>query len=111
MKTKAPSSMKPFAAARPMPVAPPVMTATLPSSFPMTSPSRLPPLVARGQPETLDIGPPGSGVECGNAHIGGAKSIRLDDRRQPPRWVCAVRNWAALVEIGYIEHPYCYTIR
>ena len=28
---------------------------------------------------TLDIGPPESGVECGSAHIGGAKSIRLDD--------------------------------
>jgi len=25
------------------------------------------------------MGPPASGVECGNAHIGGAKSIRLDD--------------------------------
>ena len=30
-------------------------------------------------PETLEMGLPGSGVECGSAHIGGAKSIRLDD--------------------------------
>jgi hypothetical protein len=29
--------------------------------------------------ENLDIGPPGSGVECGKAHIGGAKTIRIDD--------------------------------
>jgi len=44
----------------------------------MTSPSRLPPLVVRGRPENLNIGPPESGAECGSAHIGGAKSIRLD---------------------------------
>jgi len=25
------------------------------------------------------MGPPASGVECGSVHIGGAKSIRLDD--------------------------------
>ena len=31
--------------------------------------------------ETLEMGPPKSGVECGSAHIGGAKSIRLGDRR------------------------------
>jgi hypothetical protein len=31
--------MKRFAAARPMPVAPPVMTATFPSSFPTIIPS------------------------------------------------------------------------
>jgi len=35
------------------------------------------------------MGPPASGVECGSAHIGGAKSIRLDeyasrDDRCPP---------------------------
>ena len=40
---------------------------------------RFPPLVARGRPESLDMGPPESGVECGIAHIGGAKTIRLDD--------------------------------
>jgi hypothetical protein len=34
-------------------------------------------------PENLDISPRTSGVECGSAHIGGAKSIRPDDRRQP----------------------------
>src|SRR5665213_2437349 len=50
MKTKAPSSMKRFAAARPMPVAPPVITAVFPFSLVMTcsllvSPSHL---VARG---------------------------------------------------------------
>jgi len=28
--------------------------------------------------ETLDMGPSERGVECGSAHIGGAKSIRLD---------------------------------
>src|SRR5579859_5490882 len=33
MKTKAPSSMKRFAAARPMPVAPPVITAVFPFSL------------------------------------------------------------------------------
>src|SRR5690606_14824286 len=36
MKTKAPSSMKRFAAARPMPVAPPVMTAVFPFSLVMS---------------------------------------------------------------------------
>jgi len=30
-------------------------------------------------PENLNIGPPDSDVECGSAHIGGAKSIRPDD--------------------------------
>jgi hypothetical protein len=29
-------------------------------------------------PENLEMGPPMSGFECGNAHIGGAKSIRID---------------------------------
>src|SRR5262245_11532375 len=29
-------------------------------------------------PENLDMGSPASGVECGSAHIGGAKSIQLD---------------------------------
>jgi hypothetical protein len=29
--------------------------------------------------ESLDMGLPASGVECRSAHIGGAKSIRLDD--------------------------------
>jgi hypothetical protein len=40
------------------------------------------PFVVSGQhlpPENLDMGLPASGVECGSAHIGGAKSIRLDD--------------------------------
>src|ERR1700733_11207132 len=52
-------------------------------------------------PENLHMGLPASGVECGSAHIGGAKSIRLDDGPQPQRSVSAVRNWAALVDIGY----------
>src|SRR5260221_13115577 len=34
-------------------------------------------------PENLDMGLPASGVECRSAHIGGAKSIRLNDWRQP----------------------------
>ena len=38
-----------------------------------------PSLVVRGGPESLEMGPPASGVECGSAHIGGAKSIRLGD--------------------------------
>jgi len=38
------------------------------------------------------MGPPSSVVEYGSAHIGGAKSIRLDNRRQPRRSVSAVRN-------------------
>jgi hypothetical protein len=29
--------------------------------------------------ENLEMGQPASVVECGSAHIGGAKSIRLDD--------------------------------
>jgi len=29
--------------------------------------------------ETLKMGPPERGVQCASAHIGGAKSIRLDD--------------------------------
>jgi hypothetical protein len=31
-------------------------------------------------PESLDMGLEGAGDECGIAHIGGAESIRLDDR-------------------------------
>jgi len=29
--------------------------------------------------ENVEMGPPAPGVECGNAHIHGAKSIRLYD--------------------------------
>jgi hypothetical protein len=29
--------------------------------------------------ENFEMGQPASGVECGSAHIGGAKSIRMDD--------------------------------
>jgi hypothetical protein len=45
----------------------------------MTASFRLPPLIVGDAPENLDIGRPGSGVECGKAHIGGAKTIRIDD--------------------------------
>src|SRR5215470_12823187 len=90
-----------------MPLDPPVMTATLPSSLPMTSPFRLHLWLVRGGPENLDMGPLASGVEYGSAHIGGAKSIRLDDWRQPRRSVSAVRNWAVLVGKGYDHRP-CY---
>jgi hypothetical protein len=41
------------------------------------------PLVVRGAPENLNVGLPESGAECGGAHIGGAKLIRLDDYRHP----------------------------
>jgi hypothetical protein len=34
-------------------------------------------------PENLEMGSSASVVQCGKAHIGGAKSIRLDDRRRP----------------------------
>jgi len=40
-----------------------------------------------------------SGVQCGSVHTGGAKSIQLDDWRQPRRSVSAVRNCAALVDL------------
>jgi hypothetical protein len=56
-----------------------VMTATLLSSFPMTFPFRLCLWSFGKNPESLEISLPASGVECGSAHIGGAKSIRLDD--------------------------------
>src|SRR5690349_21102454 len=84
-----------------MPLDPPVMTATLPSSFPMTSPFRLRLWSFGEAPENLDMGLRESGVECGSAHIGGAKSIRLDDRRPPRRSAPAVRNWAAPVGTSY----------
>src|ERR1700710_2924781 len=84
-----------------MPLDPPVMTATLPSSFPMTSPFKIRLWSFGEAPEDLEMGPPASGVECRSAHIGGAKSIGLDDGRQPRRSVSAARNWAVPVGIGY----------
>jgi hypothetical protein len=39
-------------------------------------PSRLPPWSFGDAPETLNMGQPGSGGECGRAHIGGAETIR-----------------------------------
>jgi len=51
------------------------------------------------------MGPPASVVECGSAHIGGAKSIRLDDWRQPPRSVSTVGNSAALVDMSFDDRP------
>src|SRR6185437_3158303 len=107
MKTYAPSSTNRLALASAMPLDPPVMTATLPSSFPMTFPSGSIFGSSGDAPENLEIGLPASGVECGSAHIGGAKSIRLDDGRQPRRSVSAVRNWAALAGMGYHDRP-CY---
>jgi hypothetical protein len=52
-------------------------------------------------PEIVEMGQPASGVECGGAHIGGAKSIRLE----APRSVFAVRNWAVLVGMGCDDCP------
>src|SRR5690606_239026 len=89
MKTKAPSSMKRFAAARQMPVAPPVITAVFPFSLFMTYPSRLAPLVVRDDPENLNLGPPQSGGQCGMAHISGAKTIQFQDSK--PRQSGALR--------------------
>jgi len=45
----------------------------------MTSPFRLRVWSFGEAPENLDMGLPASGVESRSAHIGGAKSIRLDD--------------------------------
>jgi hypothetical protein len=62
-----------------MPLDPPVMTATLPSSFPMTSPLRLRSWLFKEASEALEMGLPASGVEYESAHIGGAKSNRWDN--------------------------------
>ena len=51
------------------------LTLKLSHDFSFQAPS----LVVGDAPENLDMGLPASGVECGSAHIGGAKSIRLDD--------------------------------
>src|SRR5689334_11570438 len=88
-----------------MPLEPPVTTATLPSSFPMTYPSRFNLWSVGEGPEALNMGPPDSGIECESAHIGGAKSIRLDDWRRSRRSVFAARNWGARVDIGYEGLP------
>src|SRR6202012_2198836 len=94
-----------MALASPMPLDPPVMTAILPSSFPMTSPSASS-LWSFGEiAENFEMGPPASGVEGGSAHIAGAKSIQPDDRRQPRRSVSADRNCAVLVGMGYDARP------
>src|SRR5688500_13230550 len=82
MKTKAPSSMNRFAAARPMPVAPPVITAVFPVSLFISSNPffAVPgPWLSREGFESLNIGSLESGGECGIAHIGGAKRIQPDD--------------------------------
>jgi hypothetical protein len=42
-------------------------------------PSRLSPVIVWDAPENPKMDPPASVVECGSAHIGGAKSIRTDD--------------------------------
>src|SRR5688572_30297746 len=82
MKTKAPSSMNRFAAARPMPVAPPVITAVLPVSlFISFNPCFAVPglWLYREGFQSLNIGSLESGGECGIAHIGGAKTNQPDD--------------------------------
>src|ERR1700740_598422 len=89
-----------------MPLDPPVMTATVPSSFPMTSPFRLRLWSFGEAPENLEMGPPASGVECGSAHIGGAKSNRLGDWCQRKRSDPAVQNRAMLVGVGYDDRPW-----
>src|ERR1700722_16877448 len=91
-----------------MPLDPPVMTATLPSSFPMTFPFvvSIKSLFSIAT-ENVEMGPPAPGAECGSAHIGGAKSIRPGDRRQPRRSVSAVWKWAARVDISYDGRAYC----
>src|SRR6185437_1226199 len=86
MKTYAPSSTKRLALANAMPLDPPVMTATLPSSFPMTSP-----FVVSDRPfgdgVDADMGPAASGVQCGSSHIGGAKSNQASESlRDDMRW-------------------------
>src|SRR6185437_161319 len=69
-----------------MPLDPPVMTATLPSSFPMTSP-----FVVSDRPfgDGVDayMGPAASGVQCGSSHIGGAKANQASESlRDDMRW-------------------------
>src|SRR5579872_3986061 len=59
-----------------MPLDPPVMTATLPSSVPMTCPFVV---------SDSEMGRAASAVECGSAHTGGAKSIRQDDAGRDDR--------------------------
>jgi hypothetical protein len=61
-----------------MPLDPPVMTATLPSSFPMALPFKLCLCSSGEDPEELEMGSPASGGQSGSAHISGANSIRLD---------------------------------
>jgi len=68
-----------LALASAMPLDPPVMTATLPSSFKLSHDFSFRGVGTASAPENLDMGLPASGVECRSAHIGGAKSIRLDD--------------------------------
>jgi hypothetical protein len=60
--------------------------------------------------ENLEMDPLASVVECASAHIGGAKSIRRDDDALPPLLVFAVRNRAALIDIGYNGRPYFCSI-
>jgi hypothetical protein len=50
--------------------------------------------------ENLDMGLPAARVECGSAHIGGAKSIQLDDGRRRDEWCPPFRNWAALADMS-----------
>jgi hypothetical protein len=83
-----------------MPLDPPVMTATLPSSFAMTSFFKFRFWSSEEDAETPEMGLKTSGFQCGSAHIGGAKTIRLDaERAYDPartavRWV-QYRIWKA----------------
>src|ERR1700733_12731108 len=88
MKTKAPSSMKRLAAARPMPVAPPVITAVFPLSLSMSCilGFTVSGLWLNGEvSESLDMGSPKAGDQCGFAHIGGAKTIQYSRMACPNR--------------------------
>ena len=65
-----------------MPVVPPLITATLPCNFDMLHPLGfvLPRSVEAS--ENVKMGTRALGVQCGNPHIGGAKSIRWIRRRR-----------------------------
>ena len=53
------------------------------------------------------MGPPAAGGECGIAHIGGAKSIRLDALTPAASiGVCRSELGRALVKISYDNRPY-----
>ncbi len=66
-------------AARPMPVAPPMIPAVFHSVWARGAISlfrRLEPVLLEQASETLELGPPRRGVQCASVHIGGARPIR-----------------------------------